>query len=949
MLRRVFAGAGVCAVMSATWAVESVWQGGDGTFSDPSKWSSAAVPGEEDAVRFDVAGAAAVSFTQDATVSNAVVDAAQNAPLTFDLGGNRWTVKDRFQFPASSQSGVVTLQNGLLSCLGNEVLLSLSTQTQPSALVFGTGAASASRNLTVHRAEVRFEEGQHGVTNLLWIAKGGPSDSQARVKVEEGASVSTWQLWAGSDARSTGVIEVAGGSLVVSNNFSLGDSHSTAVGLLSVSGGFVNLRGAIWIGNAYAAQGIVNQSGGTIYVTGGNAEFGHRMGGTGRLNLSGGSFICANTLTAGNFENQYVSATGTLDLVGGTLIVSNTLQVGRGTNSVGTVWVGNDADVRVKDLNVGGMGTPLATGSISVTGGVVETRGTLWLGSAAGSQGTLSVSAGAVTNLSTAYVGDTGTGTLAVAGGTVRLAGTTTVGNQATGVGMMSVSGGSCETAELFLGNNGGTGTVSVSGGALTLHNNVSLGNTVGSSGTWTQSGGIGTLRGTTTVGVSGAGKLTVSGGTLNLSNALNCGANAVSAGYLALAGGQVNGKGGEWGQRGVSLIEISGGTNAFGEIFVGTYTQATLRITGGSNTFSNLRVARNNAGSSALFRIEGGQTSVPGYLDIGQAGPGLFEMAGGELTVNILRMNPGTTVSPVPPQSEIRMTGGRLWVTNETYYPDTASITSKLTLAGGVFAVPNLRQHHGKLHVLFDGGTLEATKSDASFIRALDAWALTSNGLVVDTAGFTCGTALVLPDAAGEQGRVVKKGAGAFTLNAVNTFTGPVVVEAGTLALGSGGLITLAGGCDIGGGALLNLSARALDFTLPNGTVSRVDGELRLADGQTLTVASGATLGGTGTVGRVLFSSGAVLARNAAQGTALLHADACEIPAGAVLALTGFSAAELRQGITVVAAASLQVAPAGSVSVTLDGVPQSPVALRVSGGTLTATSYNPGTLIQVN
>jgi len=178
--------------MSATWAVESVWQGGDGTFSDPTKWSPAAVPGEEDAVRFDAADAAAVSFTQDATVSNAVVNAAQNAPLTFDLGGNRWTVKDRLQLPASSQSGVVTLQNGLLSCLGNEVLLSLSTQTQPSALVFGTGAASASRNLTVHRAEVRFEEGQHGVTNLLWIAKGGPSDSQARVKVEGYVSGCVW-------------------------------------------------------------------------------------------------------------------------------------------------------------------------------------------------------------------------------------------------------------------------------------------------------------------------------------------------------------------------------------------------------------------------------------------------------------------------------------------------------------------------------------------------------------------------------------------------------------------------------------------------------------------------------------------------------------------------------------------------------------------------------------
>ncbi len=224
----------------------------------------------------------------------------------------------------------------------------------------------------------------------------------------------------------------------------------------------------------------------------------------------------------------------------------------------------------------------------------------------------------------------------------------------------------------------------------------------------------------------------------------------------------------------------------------------------------------------------------------------------------------------------------------------------------------------------------------------------MSANGLYVDSAGYTIATSRGLPDADGEHGKLGKRGQGKFTLNVNATFTGPVVVEGGELALGASGLITLAGGCEIDGGALLNLSARSLDFTLPAGTVSRVDGELRLASAKTLTVASGATLGGTGTVGRVVFESGAALSRRASDGAALLTAAECVIPAGATLALSGYTAEELRQGVQVVAAGTLSVAGGHTVAVTLDGVPQASVALRVSGGVLTAMLFNPGTLISV-
>ena len=110
--------------------------------------------------------------------------------------------------------------------------------------------------------------------------------------------------------------------------------------------------------------------------------------------------------------------------------------------------------------------------------------------------------------------------------------------------------------------------------------------------------------------------------------------------------------------------------------------------------------------------------------------------------------------------------------------------------------------------------------------------------------------------------------------------------------------------------------------------------------------MASGATLGGTGTVGRVVFASGATLAREA--GAELLTTTECVLPAGAVIALTGYSEAELRQGVPVVAGGTLTVSGGNTVQVTLDGEIQRAVSLRVAAGTLTAYAYSPATLIRI-
>ena len=735
---------------------------------------------------------------------------------------------------------------------------------------------------------------------------------------------------------------VGGAGAVLARDFRVGN-YRDGRGECVVTGGLLRAVNDFSVGYAAGSSGALLVDGGEVYAN--NMKVGDVTGGLGTFAMSNGQVRVVGKLYVG------ASGTGTVTVAGGMLVVSNDVAVGSNWPGWGNVVMTGGGILCSNSVKIGDWG---GTGVFDMRGGTVWAPNSVIVGNGNGSTGTLIMTGGRVSTPQNVTLGNNMTkgawGALYMGGGEIFTSNTLALGSSVTNWGRALLTGGAIEANNMTVGGNG-VGDWVQSNGSVTVRANLIQGNGANSTGTVALAGGDLTVRGTLTVGYYGIAALSVSGGTLVVSNGLNCGDATNSYGALTLGGGLVQAKGGTWGNKGLAQVTVSGGSNTFlGSITIGSQTQSVVWVTGGSNTISgDVLVARNSGTSSGRLTVSGGQTFASGNTDVGQLGQGFFEVAGGEYTTRFLRMNTGTAATPVPPQSEIRMTGGRLQVNEACYMPDTATITGKLTLAGGVLAVPVLRQHWGKLHVRFDGGTVQATKAEPDFIRELDKYALTANGLVVDSAGFATGSSLVFPDEAGARGRLVKKGAGVFTLNAASTFTGPAVVQGGALALGASGLITLAGGCEVDGGALLNLSARALDFTLPAGTVSRVDGELRLASGQTLTVASGATLCGTGMLGRVVFESGATLSRSAASGAALLTAAPCVISSGAVIALTGgYTANDLRNGIQVLFGSSLSVAQGGSVAVTLDGVPQEHVALRVAGDVLTAFSYEPGTVISV-
>ena len=946
-------GLGLAGSVSAT---DYTWQGGNGLFSDSAKWGPVSgVPGLGDTAKFSSANAAG-TVTFDGPVSNNMMTVAtpNGSPVVLDLGGYTYALTNRFTFETDKAGSVLVVSNGFLTAT-NTCELRSNTGIVPAQLTFENGGTGTLHVLSMYRTSLNVQSNAALTFNNELRVGDGQAGAMSYVNVNGGSLTLNKALWlykAGNS--STSVLSLTSGNIFAKDYFSIGDSGGgQGYGIFNMSGGYLETSGQLWVGNAGATRGIVNMSGG-LWNAKVNFEVAHGGSTVGLLNMSGGEIVLASSRSfiVANSANGH-NTTGTVSITGGRISATNSsdLYIGFASNALGRCYVGGAGEVLTRNCYVGNF--PSARGECYVTGGVFKTYGSLLVANATSSAGQMRVEDGLVTILSNFSMGTSvgATGTFSLVNGTVTSGGVLTLGDTALSSGTLVQSNGALSVQNSVYVGNSGSGALSITGGTAAFSNTLVCANNATSTATVVMSGGNLSVKGVAYVGNNGMGSLTIRGGTAVFSDALYVANNATSTGSLSLAGGWVTANGGRWGHLGPASVDISGGTNVFtGAVALGYSTQAVMRISGGSNTFSgDLLVARNNAGSSGELTVSGGSTLVSGYCDIGQAGPAKLTVSGGELSVAYLRMNPGTVPSPVPPQTEIRIEGGRLQVNNYCYMPDTATITGKLSLAGGVFVLPKLTQWHGKLHVTFDGGTVSPTQSDASFIENLDWFALTGNGLVVDSAGFNVGTSLVLPDAAGEHGRLVKKGAGTFTLNAANTFTGPVVVEGGTLALGSSGLVTLAGGCEVDGGALLNLAARALDFTLPSGTVSRVDGELRLASGRTLTVTNGATLSGTGVVGRVVLCAGATLGRSAASGAALLSASEWVIPSGAVIALAGYSAEELRNGIQVLSGGAFTVAQSGTVGVSLDGVLQDYVAVRVLGNVLRVYSYCPGTILRVN
>lgn len=229
----------------------------------------------------------------------------------------------------------------------------------------------------------------------------------------------------------------------------------------------------------------------------------------------------------------------------------------------------------------------------------------------------------------------------------------------------------------------------------------------------------------------------------------------------------------------------------------------------------------------------------------------------------------------------------------------------------------------------------------------------LTGRGLVIDSNGYNVGSGLSLPDAAGEAGKLTKKGMGKFVVNGNTTFTGPIAIEEGEVELNTGGMVTLAGGVQIDGAAWLDLQKRNQDFTMGAGSVSRIDGTVEMASGRNLIFPSTSSLCGTGTLARVIMQSGSTLVKAKSTGTSNLSVANLTMELGSGIELAGYTAAEFEKGITFISATTLDLPSAYQLNFTLNGARYDYVALTTtSDGTggfkVTAHSFNPGTVIIV-
>ncbi|MFO1489357.1 MAG: autotransporter-associated beta strand repeat-containing protein [Kiritimatiellia bacterium] len=142
-----------------------------------------------------------------------------------------------------------------------------------------------------------------------------------------------------------------------------------------------------------------------------------------------------------------------------------------------------------------------------------------------------------------------------------------------------------------------------------------------------------------------------------------------------------------------------------------------------------------------------------------------------------------------------------------------------------------------------FNGGTLRALASHASFLPAALVTKVQAGGAKVDTNGFNpvVGAVLAHDAALGAtlDGGLVKSGTGTLILTAANTYTGGTTINAGTLQVGNGGATG-----SLGTGAVVDNAALVYNQTaITVGNAISGTGTVSGATAGTLTISQGIAL----------------------------------------------------------------------------------------------------------
>ncbi|WP_446653481.1 autotransporter-associated beta strand repeat-containing protein [Blastomonas sp.] len=736
---------------------------------------------------------------------NSGISARVNAPITGTAGLTKSGSGTLTLAGANSYSGLTTVSGGTLSLLGG-----------------GTIAGAVQNNATLaHAGTINGLVTNNGTLTSTGTLAGGLTNNAGATANVAGAlggnaiTNSGTLTFTGATTGIGAVTQNAGGVLTTA-------SVATSFGSLAGTGSVVLGAGGLSVGSNNAstsfagvlsgAGGLTKAGTGTFTLSGANSHTGLTSVGSGTLALSSGGTLAGAVQNNAAFTNA--GAVAGLVTNTGTLVSTGTLSSGLVNNGGATA-------------NIAGT----LTGAVTNSGAITLTGTTTGIGAVTSTGGTLNLA-----GFSTAIGSLSGTGAVELGAGTLTTGSdnaSTTFSGVISGTGALTKTG----TGTLTLsGANSFTGLTTVGQGSLSIDASGSLAGTALNNASLVNAGSIAGL-------VTNSGTLT-STGTLG-------GGLANNASATALVRGTINGPVSNSGT--ITLTGATSGNAAMTQTATGAFNLAGFGATIGSLAGSG--AVQLGSGTLTL----GGANTSTDFAGVISGSGALIKT--GTATQTLSGANTFTGLTSINQGSIFLASGASLAgaVQNNATFINSGSVAGQVTNAGTLISAGTLA-----------GGLVNAAGATASLANTVNG-AITNSGTITLTAGLSgspsfmqnTGASLNLAGFNATLGSIagngaIQLGAGALTTggtNASTSFDG-VISGSGTFNKAGTGTLTLGGSntAEANFTGTVNVNAGAL---ILNGRFGDV-----VANTANLSLASGATLGGSGSfLGNLSLGAGAILA----------------------------------------------------------------------------------------
>ncbi len=370
---------------------------GSGNFSTGTNWSTGTVPGVADSAIIRNGGTAVLTLA--GTSAGPRFSIGQDGEGTLLIGGGGTASTTGISYIGRSQSTGTAAGTGLLVIDGSSTLR--HTTSGELNIGVGSGTRGVQGTMTVNAGST-YAHDSGGTVYIGDTSGSGTAVFQGTLNLNGGGfTIASNELVVGrrsGTATVLGTVTIASsGSMSVNNWTKFGSGGGT--GRLNISGGTFTKGGSgnLMLGD-FNGRGEVAQSGGLVSITGGQLQIGAwGANGVGVYDLSSGTLAPAVAATVGSS-----GGVGTLNVTGGLVrkTGSGDLEAGTGGTGNGTINVsGGLIDVQAGDMAIGATTTGTTTdggrGVLNLAGGGEVRVGRLVLGKThASASGTVNLNGG---------------------------------------------------------------------------------------------------------------------------------------------------------------------------------------------------------------------------------------------------------------------------------------------------------------------------------------------------------------------------------------------------------------------------------------------------------------------------------------------------------------------------------------------------------------------------